>query len=323
MSILTLVALVLVVFLVLAALCLRQGAKWAKLRHPHFLLAVLVTILSLCVGVIAWSAIAYDSRIETFRPGGVFIAVLLMVFSPWLFIRLLCGGPILRSMFAWLVFLAGEVVIGLALLFGVIPMLLDAYRVIDESMAPTIRSGHILAECPRCGAEFVMSELAPDRHAKEGAPGICERCFHTDRIESPFRPQKHLPDLVLCNKTVAPKRWDVVLFRDPLDSKLFKIDRVVGLPGEELEIRDGAVWVNGTKQTPPSTIGPVTYAIHLPPLGAYAKLPLRLEPDQFYVLGDNPESAFDSRFWGGLARTEIVGVADVICWPPRRWRVLP
>ncbi|MCL4405549.1 MAG: signal peptidase I [Patescibacteria group bacterium] len=107
-----------------------------------------------------------------------------------------------------------------------------------------------------------------------------------------------------------PSRGQVIVFRDPLDEKDYFIKRVIGLPGDVVSIHDGKVYVNGSVQSEPylpaglAMSGDVTY----PKLG----------PNQYFVMGDNRSESFDSRSWGPVTRSEIVGVvrAGVDFWPP-------
>ncbi|HJZ90576.1 MAG TPA: signal peptidase I [Gemmataceae bacterium] len=132
------------------------------------------------------------------------------------------------------------------------------------------------------------------------------------------------PDRFLCNKAKVPMRWDVIAFRFPKNPTVSYIKRLVGMPGETISIKEGAVWVNGERLTPPARLGPVTYRSlgeinenEVPPPDVV------LGPDQFFVLGDNTNASADSRDWGPVPRDHVVGVVDVIYWPPGRWRLNP
>jgi signal peptidase I len=104
-----------------------------------------------------------------------------------------------------------------------------------------------------------------------------------------------------------PHRGEIVIFRSPTDSKDY-IKRVIGLPGEEIEIRDNEVFVDGRhldeqyislKGTPPhqSNYGPLT-----------------IPEGHIFVLGDNRNLSYDSRFWGPLDEKLLRGKAELIHW---------
>lgn len=87
------------------------------------------------------------------------------------------------------------------------------------------------------------------------------------------------------------------------------IKRVVGLPGERVEAREGHVFVNGKRLIEP----------YLPPGTLTANLtPTTVPPGELYVMGDNRGNSSDSRVFGPVARSSVVGRAVVKLWPPAR-----
>ncbi|MBI9081709.1 MAG: signal peptidase I [Pseudodesulfovibrio sp.] len=111
-------------------------------------------------------------------------------------------------------------------------------------------------------------------------------------------------------QTGNPERGDIIVFKFPEDEKKDFIKRVIGLPGETIELRDKVVYINGTAIDEP-------YTIH----SKYTTKPIRdnygpfTVPDgQFFVMGDNREGSYDSRWWGPVKREKIVGKALVIYW---------
>ncbi len=112
----------------------------------------------------------------------------------------------------------------------------------------------------------------------------------------------------------APERGDIVVFWPP-DSltppgkrRDAFIKRVIGLPGEEVTIRDGQVFINGEAL--------VEDYIQAPP--DYLWGPERVPEDHYLVLGDNRNSSYDSHAWGFLPAENIIGKATVRFWPPGR-----
>ena len=103
------------------------------------------------------------------------------------------------------------------------------------------------------------------------------------------------------------KRGDVVVFRYPLDPSKSYIKRVIGLPGDEVSIRDGHVLVNGMPVSEPYL--PASY------LDDQSCPPVRVEPDHYFVLGDHRSSSSDSRVWGTVDREYIYGKAVLVYWP--------
>jgi signal peptidase I len=110
-----------------------------------------------------------------------------------------------------------------------------------------------------------------------------------------------------------PQRGDIVVFHDPNADTRKLIKRVVGLPGETLEIRNGQVLVNGQRLDEPYITRP----------GQYSEQPMPIPDGNYYVLGDNRNNSSDSHNWGTLPEGEIVGKAWISYWPPSQWGIIP
>jgi signal peptidase I len=106
------------------------------------------------------------------------------------------------------------------------------------------------------------------------------------------------------------RRFDVVVFDYPENPKKSFVKRIVGLPGETIEIRAGKVWVNGAPvDEPHAHFDPENAALRPP----RAELPPRAIPEgHYFVLGDNRNRSYDSRFWGDLEHAAIHGRARLI-----------
>ena len=105
---------------------------------------------------------------------------------------------------------------------------------------------------------------------------------------------------------VEPKRGDVIVLRRPGRSTEPLIKRVVGLPGETVETRNGRVYINGKVLDEPY-LNQQTWG----------DMPPRLVPEEHvFVLGDNRRASNDSRAFGTVAYDDIVGRAWLRYWPP-------
>ncbi len=109
-----------------------------------------------------------------------------------------------------------------------------------------------------------------------------------------------------------PKRGDVVVFRAPPSYSDEFIKRIIGLPGEEIKVEGGKVYVNGRaleeKYLPSDTY---IMAGRFTPEGEVVKVP----EDSYFVLGDNRDHSLDSRSIGTVERQYITGRAWLVYWP--------
>jgi len=110
------------------------------------------------------------------------------------------------------------------------------------------------------------------------------------------------------------ERGDVVVFWYPEDPELSFIKRIVGLPGETIEIRSGTVYVDGERLEEP----------YVAAMNADRRShgPISVRPGHYFVLGDNRRGSNDSRSWGLVPERYIYGLAFARIWPPREMGVV-
>jgi len=116
-----------------------------------------------------------------------------------------------------------------------------------------------------------------------------------------------------------PKRGDIIVFRFPRDPKKDFVKRLVGLPGDRIEIRSPVILVNGKPMTDPPFGQNIYYNAdkwnwQYGRAGQVVTVP----DGHFFVLGDNSNHSDDSRDWGFVPKKNLVGRAFMIWWPPQR-----
>ena len=129
-------------------------------------------------------------------------------------------------------------------------------------------------------------------------------------------------------RTILPmkdiKRRDVIVFKFPKDPERDFIKRVIGLPGDTVELRNKHVFINGTPLDEPY----VYFLEEPPPIPQESDMmselnggdprvqygPVTVPPGHYFVMGDNRDNSEDSRYWGFLPRANIKGRALVIYW---------
>jgi len=150
-----------------------------------------------------------------------------------------------------------------------------------------------------------------------------------------MRPTLLEGDLILVNKFIygakvpftekrLPKvkdlaRGDVVVFIYPEDPKKDFIKRLVGLPGDTIEIKSGSIFINDKPLLEP--VFSQRYYYNRGDFSAEG-VKITVPKDNYFVLGDNSASSKDSRYWGFVPKSNILGQAMVIYWPPNRVRII-
>jgi len=106
-----------------------------------------------------------------------------------------------------------------------------------------------------------------------------------------------------------PERGDIIMFKMPDDESQNYLKRIIGLPGEQVEIIDGKVYINGSEV--PLEEG----YLNVVPTGTYG--PYDVPADSYFVMGDNRNISYDSRYWNNkfVSRDQIIAKAIVDYYP--------
>ncbi|GIO32144.1 MULTISPECIES: signal peptidase I [Paenibacillus] len=137
-----------------------------------------------------------------------------------------------------------------------------------------------------------------------------------------MQPTLHERERLFIDKIVydfkTPSRGEIVVLHDPSngpDRKEYLVKRVIGVPGDTVEVKNHKLYVNGEPQTEPYT----EVEIQDPDFG-----PLKLDKDHYFVMGDNRHlgASKDSRSFGSVSAKDIVGRAEFIFWPVSQIRGL-
>lgn len=122
-------------------------------------------------------------------------------------------------------------------------------------------------------------------------------------MEKTFHNGDYLVVDQLTYRLEEPKRLDVITFKSPQDPSVFFIKRIIGLPFETIDVRDGVVTI--TREGEVSQILTEPYAKE--DLKGFPPVHITLEKDEYFVLGDNRPESSDSRIWGVLPEKNIMG----------------
>ncbi len=185
------------------------------------------------------------------------------------------------------------IIIAMILAFAIRVFVAQAFKIPSGSMIPSLLIGdHILVNKMAYGLQL---------------PQDCT-------FSLSFPPMTCYSSILLI-EFEKPKRGDVIVFRYPEDEDKDFIKRIVGLPGDTIQIRNKIVYVNGkplddkgwTQRIDPGIIdGRITPRDNLGPI--------TVPPDSYFVMGDNRDQSLDSRFWGFVRMNKIKGRAFLVYW---------
>lgn len=132
---------------------------------------------------------------------------------------------------------------------------------------------------------------------------------------SSMLPTLHNGEFVLVNRlayrTGDVQRGDIIVFRSINEADLDLIKRVIGLPGDDVMVQNGQVFINGQPLSEPYIAAPPRYN------GEW-----RVPEKHLFVLGDNRNDSSDSHQWGLLPTDNVIGKAVLIYWPPPEWNLI-
>jgi signal peptidase I len=183
------------------------------------------------------------------------------------------------------------VVLALVLFVAIREVILN-YRVDGSSMEPTLHNGEMLIVNRRAYMHVSL------QHLLGWVPSIGQ---DVNGEWYPFGP---------------PQRGDIIVFYPPGNSSEPYVKRIIGLPGEHIAIHDGAVYINGQRLIEPYLDAPTLWR------GVALDHDYVVPPGYVFVLGDNRNNSSDSRIFGAVPMSSIVGKAWITYWPPDEIKIL-
>ena len=133
-----------------------------------------------------------------------------------------------------------------------------------------------------------------------------------DSMEPNFSDGEYLIVDEISYRFNVPKRGDVVIFKYPKDPSQYYIKRIIGLPEERVDIRDGYVKVYSQDFSDGVEVDESYLPMNLKTPG---NLEYELKDDEYFVMGDNRRASSDSRVWGPLAKDKLIGRVWLRGWP--------
>lgn len=127
-----------------------------------------------------------------------------------------------------------------------------------------------------------------------------------------MEPSLYTGDRIIVNRLAyrlgEPKPGDVMVFKYPLDTSIDYVKRVVAVEGDTVEARNNVLYINGQPQEPADYLAPDT---------VYNDFgPIEVPDNNYFMMGDNRNISSDSRVWGTVESSLIIGKAIFVYWPP-------
>ena len=122
----------------------------------------------------------------------------------------------------------------------------------------------------------------------------------------------------LAYKFHTPQTGDIIVFQPPISSTKPFIKRIIGLPGESVEIKDGTVYIHKTDGSVVTLQEPYIKEVFSTNYNSGV-----IPADEYFVMGDNRNNSSDSRGGWLASRDKIIGKAWLSIWPPRLWGLAP
>lgn len=149
-------------------------------------------------------------------------------------------------------------VFSLAVALSIRAWAIEGFVIPTGAMAPTFYGQHLDADCPHCGYGFAIDYRRERRREVETACPFCQEKVVSSRLAQAAR-----GDRILVEKFSKPKRWDIVVFRSPRAIDVKYVKRLVGLPGEKIEIAKGDLFANGSRlRKHPGTVEDLWLPVH-------------------------------------------------------------
>ena len=315
------------------ALFLLIGLRWAKVKNittRRVAYATLFSVLLTILACITYLILSNDDIPALILP---FAYLFIIVLIPCLVIMQVFKASFFRAVQSWLpTLLAPVIMIGVQFLV-LRPFLINSFKTPTNAMAPTLLGNHCKGVCAECGNIAFYTPIRQYSASLIRPLMICRDNFHMTkgivRSDKIFN-----ADYFFVSKFLRPRRWDIIVFHFPENPSILHVKRLVGLPGEEITIKDGQVWANSKKLTPPDSIRSIKYSSPFQSgtssIWGSPDRPAKLADDEYFVLGDFSQQSEDSRFWKrgapghntfAVPESYLYGVVTHIYWPPSRWQI--
>jgi len=193
---------------------------------------------------------------------------------------------------------AEAIIIAIALALFIRTFVVQAFKIPSGSMLPTLQIGdHLLVN------KFIYGIRVPKLPFTEGRD-----IPFTDKTE------KDITGMKILSWSKDPKHGDIIVFRYPRNRSIDYIKRVVGVPGDKIQVKNKQLYLNDKRAEDRYArfTSPKVQPSNLSPKDNFG--PVTVPEGKYFVMGDNRDNSSDSRFWGYVDDKDVLGKAMIIYW---------
>jgi signal peptidase I len=316
-----------VVFVGLTHTVARRLQPEARRARAVYAVSLLALFLTAWAALGLWLRPGYV-RAPTWVPLDYMYLAFAILPATWIYCRVYADAGRRKWKFLGLQLIQAALLAGVV--FALQSFVAQAHSIQTTAMAPTLACSRIEGPCKHCNSIALEIVLWNPDFA------VRPRCINCRQSALRDDCKLYGDDWVFVDKLRSLNRWDMVLIPHPdltvTDS--YTVRRIVGLPGEEIVIRDDAyAYANGAKLQPPEHFRPLflgytarpeltghfsSQAYESKPFLGDPKRPAKLAADEYFLLGDYSQSADDSREFGPMRRDQILGVVTYRFAPSER-----
>lgn len=205
------------------------------------------------------------------------------------------------------------------------------YTITSNNMTPTLRGLHYEGKHPETAETLLVPRLDMDFERPQSyaiSPATRAVILLKDWNKTPKN-----GDRIMVNHLLMPRRFDLAVYRPPphpdprfppRNPNTKFVGRLIGLPGEEVEIRGGDIWIDGAKLDLPTEMSGhrVFDGDGFDDPAPFEAPPRKLAETEYFILGDFSVYSSDSRAFGPVSTENLLGCVTAIYWPPSRWQLM-
>jgi hypothetical protein len=263
----------------LGTLLLYLAGRYWKAPQASLLKALALCLALLATSVVTALAMFAVSRVksESVTLVAAIVLAMTMLALQWQWAKSILHTNRMRALAIWISAWLPLTFANMALATVTKAIMVEAFKTPTGGMAPTIIGVHAVRECGNCSARFLVSltswQSLPRGAERQDLRTRCPNCKQPHTVGNETKLLEG--DRFLLDKIARPERWSVVAFRKPPERKELYLQRLIGLPGETIEVAGGEIFINNKLLRKPPHVATDLWL----PLHDTALTPKRVYPD--------------------------------------------